>query len=198
MAKIEKLLLASHNKGKVREISALLAPFNVEVISASELDLEEPEETEKTFIGNALLKARAGAKASGLVTLSDDSGLEVFALNGAPGIYSARWAGENKDFNFAMQRVENELLAKNTKDYSARFVCVLALVYPDGREETFEGFVNGNLTFPPKGDKGFGYDPIFIANGETETFGEMDPNKKHAMSHRAMAFAKFVKEVFEK
>lgn len=198
MAKIEKLLLASHNKGKVREISALLAPFNVEVISASKLNLEEPEETETTFIGNALLKARAGAKASGLVTLSDDSGLEVFALNGDPGIYSARWAGENKDFNFAMKRVENELLAKNTSDYGARFVCVLALVYPDGTEETFEGFVNGNLTFPPKGDKGFGYDPIFIANGETETFGEMDPNKKHAMSHRAMAFAKFVKEVFEK
>lgn len=193
---INKLVVASHNKGKVREINALLENFGVKAQSAGELGLEEPEETETTFIGNALLKARAAAIASGEVALADDSGLCVNALGGDPGIYSARWAGENKDFYFAMSRIEKELKDKATKDYSAYFVCALALVWPDGEEMVFEGRVNGNLVFPPKGQNGFGYDPIFVADGENITFGEMDPDKKHAMSHRAKAFEKLVAEVF--
>ncbi len=204
MQAFEKLILASHNKGKLREIRALLEPFNVNVQSALEFNLEEPEETETTFIGNALLKARAAANATGIPALADDSGLVVHALDGAPGIYSARWAinpdldGDVRDFSYAMKRIEEELRAKNAKDYSAHFVCVLAIVWPDGREEYFEGVVEGQLSFPPKGDRGFGYDPIFIANGKSETFGQMDPEKKHAMSHRANAFAKLVSKLFAK
>jgi XTP/dITP diphosphohydrolase len=186
------LVLASHNKGKLREIGELLAPFGLTVKSAAELHLPEPEETEADFIGNALLKARAAAKASGLTALADDSGLVVPALNGAPGIYSARWAGEDKNFLSAMERVERELLAKNTTDYSAKFVCVLALVSADGEEQVFEGDVHGTLTFPPRGDRGFGYDPIFVMDGMQETFGEIDPALKHASSHRAKAFEKLL------
>ena len=186
------LVLASHNKGKLREIAELLAPFGLDVKSAGALGLPEPEETESNFIGNALLKARAAAKASGFVALADDSGLVVPALDGAPGVYSARWAGEGKNFVAAMERVERELLAKNTTDYSAKFVCVLALASPDGEERIFEGDVHGTLVFPPRGTRGFGYDPIFVMDGMTETYGEIDPDKKHAISHRAKAFEKLL------
>lgn len=182
------LVLASHNKGKLREIAELLEPFGLNVKSASELGLAEPEETESTFEGNALLKARAAASASGLPALSDDSGLCVTALNGAPGIYSARWAGESKDFAVAIARVEREL--KGTKDASAKFVCALALAMPKGEHEIFVGEVKGHLEFPPRGNRGFGYDPIFVAEGMKKTFGEIDPELKHSISHRAKAFDK--------
>jgi XTP/dITP diphosphohydrolase len=188
----EKLVIASHNKGKLREIDALIAPFGITALSAGDLGVEEPEETEATFIGNALLKARASAKATGLPALADDSGLEVTALGGAPGIYSARWAGEPRDFYRAMAEVERQILESGSRDRSGRFVCVLALVLPDGTEQVFEGFVSGQITYPPRGTNGFGYDPVFIANGYTQTFGEMDPEIKHAIGHRADAFAKFV------
>lgn len=187
-----KLVVASHNQGKVREIKELLAPFGIETKGAAELGLPEPEETETTFAGNAALKARAAANASGLPALADDSGLAVTALGGAPGIYSARWAGEAKDFSFAMQRVERELREKGARDLSAKFVCALALGEPEKEPEIFEGEVQGHLVFPPRGTKGFGYDPIFVADGMSETFGEIDPVEKHAMSHRARAFAKLV------
>lgn len=183
------LLAATHNPGKVRELRALLEPLGFTVTSALELGLPEPEETEATFIGNAELKARAAAVAAGRVALADDSGLAVTALDGAPGIYSARWAGPEKDFRAAMERVERELAGKT--DRTARFVCVLSLAWPDGRCESFEGEVEGELVWPPRGEKGFGYDPVFVAAGETETFGEMDPVRKHAMSHRARAFHRF-------
>lgn len=191
----QKLVIASHNKGKLREIDALIAPFGIEALSAGDLGVMEPEETETTFIGNALLKARASCLATGLPALADDSGLEVRALNGAPGIYSARWAGEPRDFYAAMAEVERQIIASGCNDRSARFVCVLALVLPDGTEQVFEGFVSGQMTYPPRGINGFGYDPVFIADGQTITFGEMDPDIKHAMSHRADAFAKFVRAI---
>jgi XTP/dITP diphosphohydrolase len=187
------LVLASHNKGKVREIGELLAPFGLTVKSAAELNLPEPEETETTFVGNALLKARAAANASGLPSLADDSGLCVTALNGDPGIYSARWAGDAKDFSAAMALVERELKKKHATDLSSKFVCVLAIATPDSEEKTFEGEVTGQLIFPPRGARGFGYDPIFIMDGMTETFGEIDPDRKHAISHRAKAFEKLLK-----
>ena len=186
------LVVASHNQGKVREIKALLAPFGIVTKGAAELGLPEPEETETTFAGNAALKARAAAKASGLPALADDSGLAVTALGGAPGIYSARWAGETKDFSFAMQRVERELKEKGAQDFSAKFVCALALAEPGKEPEIFEGEVHGRLLFPPRGTRGFGYDPIFVADGMSETFGEIEPARKHAMSHRARAFTKLV------
>ena len=189
-----ELVIASHNPGKIREIGDLLKPFDVAVMSAGALGLDEPEETETTFIGNALLKANASAAGSGRPALADDSGLAVTALGGAPGIYSARWAGPGKDFSVAMQRVQNEL--GDSADLSAHFVCALALAWPDGHAETFEGRVDGTLTFPPRGEKGFGYDPIFIPNGYDVTFAEMDPEKKHAMSHRADAFRQLVAACF--
>jgi XTP/dITP diphosphohydrolase len=192
LARGSTLVIASHNKGKVREIRELLAPFALTIKGADELGLPEPEETEPTFVGNALLKARAAANASGEAALADDSGLAVKALDGAPGIYSARWAGETKNFTSAMARVESELKTKNARDRGAKFVCVLALAKPDGETAVFEGEVEGTLTFPPRGDKGFGYDPIFVANGMTETFGEIDPAIKHGMSHRARAFRKLL------
>lgn len=185
-----RLVVASHNAGKVREIAALLAPFGFDVVSAGELGLPEPEETEPTFVGNAVLKAKAAAAASGLACLADDSGLEVTALDGAPGIYSARWAGPAKDFRHAMQRVWDELGKRGAQDLSARFVCVLALAQPDGAVETFEGAVDGTLVWPPRGEKGFGYDPIFTPAGHTRTFGEMAPEEKQPLTHRARAFAK--------
>jgi XTP/dITP diphosphohydrolase len=160
------------------------------VKSAGELGLSEPDETESTFEGNALLKARAAADASGLPALSDDSGLCVTALDSAPGIYSARWAGESKDFAVAMARVERELKEKNAADRSAKFVCALAFALPKGGHEIFVGEVRGKLVFPPRGTRGFGYDPIFIAEGMDRTFGEIDPDLKHSISHRAKAFAK--------
>ncbi|HWA91585.1 MAG TPA: RdgB/HAM1 family non-canonical purine NTP pyrophosphatase [Rhizomicrobium sp.] len=185
-----KLVIASHNMGKVREIEALLAPLGLTVRDAQ--GLPEPEETGLTFEDNAILKARAAAEATGLPALADDSGLAVTALNGAPGVYSARWAGEAKDFTAAMARVGRELAARKTDDTSAKFVCVLALAQPDGSVETFRGEVHGRLVFPPRGDKGFGYDPIFVADGMDRTFGEIDPDLKHSISHRAKAFEKFV------
>jgi len=199
LARGSTLVIASHNKGKVREIGEFLASFALMIKSADQLGLPEPEETGTTFVDNAVLKARAAAEASGEASLADDSGLAVAALGGAPGIYSARWAGETKDFAAAMTRVERELKAKNTTDCSAKFVCVLALAKPNGETAVFEGEVEGTLVFPPRGDKGFGYDPIFVANGMTETFGEIEPAIKHAMSHRARAFARLVNSaVFER
>ena len=189
-----RLVVASHNLGKVREIRELLEPFKADVISAGELNLPEPDETESTFIGNAKLKALAAAKASGLVALADDSGLAVSALNGAPGIYSARWAGPTKDFAIAMKRIEQEMVGKS--DRSAKFVCALSLCWPDGHCESFEGEVLGALSFPPRGLKGFGYDPIFVPTGYTTTFAEMEPAAKHAMSHRAAAFKQLVVACF--
>ena len=183
------LVVASHNKDKIREIEELLAPFGFEIKGTDELGLPEPLENGASFTENPLIKARSAAGLSKLAALSDDSGLCVGALNGAPGIYSARWAGVEKDFRAAMQRVEEEL--DGNPDRRAFFVCVLALVTPDGKEECFEGRVYGSLTFPPRGEHGFGYDPIFIPEGHRFTFGEMDPAKKHAMSHRANAFEKF-------
>lgn len=187
-----ELVVASHNPGKVREIFELLAPLSFVVKGAAELGLAEPEETGTTFAENAALKARAAAKATGLLSLSDNSGLVVFALDGAPGIYSARWAGARKDFAQAMARVERELREINTNDHSAKFVSALALAEPRGETQIFEGEVHGRLTFPPRGTRGFGYDPIFIADGMQETFGELEPAHKHAISHRARAFKKLV------
>lgn len=187
-----RLVLATHNPGKVREIRALLAPLGVEVVDAGALGLPEPEETEDSFVGNALLKAKAAAEASGLPALSDDSGLEVMALGGAPGVVSARWAGPEKDFGVAMARVERELSALGASDRSARFVCVLALAQPDGTAAVFEGELRGAVTWPPRGGNGFGYDPIFVPEGLAQTCGEMAPDAKHAISHRAMAFKKLL------
>ncbi len=192
----EKLLIATHNKGKLREIRDLLAGRSIAVHSAGEMDLEEPDETETSFTGNAILKARAAATATGLVALADDSGLVVDALGGDPGIYSARWAGPDKDFAMAMQTVEDGLAAAGGDNRRAHFICALSLVWPDGHDETFVGRVDGNLTWPPRGDNGFGYDPIFIADGQTVTFGEMDPAKKHAMGHRADAFSQLMAACF--
>lgn len=185
-----RLLAATHNKGKVSELKDLFEPYGFQVVSALELGLDEPEETESTFAGNALLKARAAMRATGLPALSDDSGLAVTALGGEPGIYSARWAGEPRDFYRAMERVEAELKASGSPDRSAKFVCALAVAWPDGQEAVFEGEVHGTLVWPPRGERGFGYDPVFVATGETITFGEMDPDRKHAMSHRADAVKK--------
>ncbi|MDY0871863.1 RdgB/HAM1 family non-canonical purine NTP pyrophosphatase [Dongia rigui] len=191
-----KLVLASHNPGKLKEIAELLAPYKVDVVSAGALGLPEPEETEKTFIGNARLKAVAAATASGLPALADDSGLEVMALGRDPGIYSARWAGPTKDFAMAMAKVLD--LLKGKSDRSARFVSALALAWPDGHCDEFEGDVWGQIVDAPKGTRGFGYDPIFRPDGYTETFGEMAPEKKHEMSHRAVAFRLFVEGCFRK
>jgi len=183
------LVVASHNPGKIAEIDELLAPYAIATTGAAALGLPEPEETGQTFEENAALKARLAAAASGLVALADDSGLVVPALGGAPGIYSARWAGPAKDFRTAMARVEREL---GQQDRRARFVAVLALAWPDGEEALFRGEAHGHLTFPPKGERGFGYDPIFVPDGYELTFGEMGPELKHQISHRARAFAKLV------
>jgi XTP/dITP diphosphohydrolase len=189
----DRLVIASHNPGKLEEIAALLAPFAGKTIAAGSLGIPEPEETGDSFEANAALKARAAAAASELPALADDSGLVVPALGGAPGIYSARWAGPAKDFRVAMERVHREL---GDKDRNAAFVAVLALAWPDGPTELFRGEVEGSLTWPPRGDRGFGYDPIFIPQGATLTFGEIDPVEKHRISHRARAFAKLVERYF--
>jgi len=193
LARGSTLLVASHNPGKVREIADLLSPYGILVRGAAELGLIEPEETGETFADNALLKARAAAAASGLAALADDSGLCVAALDGAPGITSARWAGPDKNFALAMARVEREL--KAARDTSAKFVCALTLAAPSGDAEIFQGEVHGHLVFPPRGKNGFGYDPIFVADGMNQTFGEIDPVQKHAISHRARAFEKFARAV---
>ncbi|MBF0334938.1 MAG: RdgB/HAM1 family non-canonical purine NTP pyrophosphatase [Alphaproteobacteria bacterium] len=189
-----KLVIASHNAGKVREIADLLAPFGVEVVSAAALGLAEPDETGLTFADNARLKAHAAATASGLPALADDSGLAVNALGGRPGIHSARVAGPERDFAMAMRTIEDELAGQS--DRSARFVCALTLAWPDGREVTVEGLVEGDLVWPPRGTRGFGYDPVFVAKGDSRTFAEIDPAEKHAISHRADAFKKLVAACF--
>ena len=194
-----KLVVASHNAGKVREIGDLMRPFRVETVSAGDLGLPEPEETEPTFEGNARLKARAAAQASGLPALADDSGLAVAALGGDPGIYSARWAetAKGRDFGHAMQTVWQKLEALGAPDpRRAAFHCALTLAWPDGHDETFLGTCAGRLVWPPRGDQGFGYDPMFVPEGFEITFGEMDPAKKHAMSHRADAFRQLVAACF--
>lgn len=201
MTRITKLVVASHNLGKVREIRGLLAPLGVETLSAGDLGLPEPDETETTFAGNARLKAVAAAIASGLPALSDDSGLAVDALGGDPGIYAARWAqiprveGGGRDFEMAMWRVHTEMESAGGPK-SARFICALCLAYPDGKNHVYEGIVEGEMVWPPRGDKGFGYDPTFQALGDTKTFAEIDPKEKHAKSHRADAFRKFLAAQF--
>jgi XTP/dITP diphosphohydrolase len=187
-----RLVIASHNPGKVREIAALIEPFGIAAVSAGALGLAEPEETGNSFEENAGLKARAAA-ASGLPALADDSGLVVPALSGMPGIHSARWAGEARDFRSAMERVEREL---GDRDRRAYFVAVLALAWPDGHEELFRGEVAGRLVWPPRGERGFGYDPIFRPEGRNETFGEMEPGEKYQSSHRARAFEKLAAACF--
>ncbi len=186
---ITQLVLATHNKGKVAEISDMLAPFGITVLSAGALGLAEPAETETTFVGNALIKARAAAKASELPCLADDSGLCVAALKGDPGVYSADWAGPDKNFQLAMQKVWDGM--KDAADKSAYFISVLALVMTDGSEHLFEGRCQGQIVWPPRGDGGFGYDPIFVADGETRTFGEMTISEKKAFSQRGKAFDSF-------
>ncbi len=209
------LVIATHNDGKLREIRDLLAPYGIECVGAAELDLPEPEETGVSFVDNAELKARASADLSGLPALADDSGLSVDALHGRPGIHSARWAepgfkvpgaqsaagspaeGEEdagtRDFDRAMERVWNEVEAAGPDaGHDAHFVCALSLAWPDGSIESFEGKVHGTLVWPPRGQSGFGYDPMFVANGDPRTFGEIEPAEKHAVSHRAAAFAKLV------
>lgn len=195
----DRIVVASHNKGKVWEINQLIAPYGLDAVSAGELGLSEPDETEKTFEGNARLKALAAAKGANLPALADDSGLEVEALGGAPGIYSARWAGSGKDFGVAMKKVADEIAARNGWPAPhlygigprANFISVLCLAWPDGSAEIFEGKVFGHLVWPPLGGNGFGYDPMFVPEGDTRTFGEMSPEEKYAISHRTRAFAAF-------
>ncbi len=195
-----RLIVASHNPGKVVEIRDLLASFTIDCVSAGELGLAEPEETGRSFLANAALKARAAALAGGLPALADDSGLAVLALEGAPGIYSARWAGPARDFAVAMAEVENRLQAAGARTTEARraaFVSALALAWPDGHVESFEGRVEGRLVWPPRGSHGFGYDPIFQPDDEASTFGEMAPEAKHAISHRAIAFRRLIDACLE-
>jgi XTP/dITP diphosphohydrolase len=205
----DRLVIASHNPGKLGEFAELLAPYAIETISAAALGLAEPDETGTTFEENAILKARAAAEASGLPALADDSGLEVEALGGAPGIYSARWGGPNKDFAAAMQRVHDEVEARagwSEATRRANFNAILALVWPDGEARCFEGKVYGTLEWPPSGTGGFGYDPMFRPDGAAKTFGEMSPDEKHGhndksghsgLSHRARACHVFVREAVE-
>lgn len=182
-----RLVAATHNAGKAREIAALL-DGRFEVLSAAEAGVPEPDETESTFTGNALLKARHAAQRSGLPALADDSGLSVTALDGAPGIFSARWAGPDRDFALAMRKVETRLEEIGATDFSAWFTSALAVAWPDGPAVVVQGEVHGQVSFPPRGDRGFGYDPIFVPTGHSQTFGEMEPAAKDAMSHRARAF----------
>ncbi|MBW7852414.1 MAG: RdgB/HAM1 family non-canonical purine NTP pyrophosphatase [Rhodospirillales bacterium] len=185
-----RLVIASHNRGKVREIGAMLAPHGIAAVSAGDLGLAEPAETGASFADNAALKALAAARAANLPALADDSGLAVAALDGAPGIYSARWAGPGKDFGVAMERVRRELAGR--EDRRAWFVCALCLAWPDGHTESFEGTVHGTIVWPPRGERGFGYDPVFQPDGYDITFGEMDPAEKDRISHRAAAFRALV------
>ncbi|MHA1189743.1 MAG: RdgB/HAM1 family non-canonical purine NTP pyrophosphatase [Alphaproteobacteria bacterium] len=196
------LVIASHNAGKIREIRTLVAPFDIKIVSAADLGLPEPDETGATFAENAILKAEAAANATGHAALSDDSGLAVAALDGEPGIHSARWAGPDGDFARAMRNVEEQLQAAGAttaQDRGAAFVCVLALIFPGGEPELFEGRIEGTLVWPPRGGKGFGYDPMFLPEGKSQTFGEMEAADKHGwaragetgLSHRARAFARF-------
>jgi len=194
-----QLVLASHNAGKLREIAALLAPFGIEVTSAADHGLDEPEETETTFAGNARIKAHVAAKGTGLPALSDDSGIAVEALDGAPGVHTADWAEtpQGRDFVMAMEKLWTKLEEIDAPaPRRAAFCCTLCLAWPDGHDEIFEGRVEGQVVWPIRGAEGFGFDPVFLPDGETETFGEMDPEKKHGMSHRAHAFRKLVDGCF--
>lgn len=196
----DRLLVATHNAGKLEEIAALLEPFGVSVVGAGEMGLEEPEETEDTFVGNARIKAHAAAKATGLPALSDDSGIEVDALDKAPGVYTADWAEtpDGRDFVMAMTRTHKELEARNAPEpRTARFCCTLVLAWPDGHDEVFPGKIEGRVSWPMRGDQGHGYDPIFIPEGYDITFGEMDRWEKNRISHRADAFRKFVVGCFD-
>jgi XTP/dITP diphosphohydrolase len=191
----DRIVVATHNAGKVREIDGLLAPFGVRSVSAKDLGLPVPEETGTTFAANARIKAIAAAKASGLVALSDDSGLEVAALDGAPGVHAADWAGPDRDFRTAMQRLQRELEARGAvapEQRRANFISVLCLARPDGSSQTFEGRVDGHLVWPPRGNRSFGYSPMFVPDGETRTFGELGPDGKADISHRARAFARLI------
>lgn len=184
------LVVATHNSGKLREIAALLSPLDFDLKGAEDLHLPEPEETGSTFAVNAAIKSEAAALATGFAALADDSGLVVRALGGAPGVHSARWAGPERDFNRAIERVQRELQSNPLEDFAAKFVCALALTRPGKGTNIFEGEILGRLTFPARGSNGFGYDPIFVADGMTQTFGEIEPAKKHQISHRARAFEK--------
>lgn len=194
----KQIVLASHNKGKLKEIGHLLKPFGISVISASDLGLDEPEETENTYAGNARIKAHFAAKASGKPALSDDSGFSVEILDGAPGVYSADWAetSNGRNFSMAMSKIWDKIQYAE-KPCKAKFCCTLCLAWPDGHDELFEGSINGEIAWPPRGNNGFGYDPMFIAEGMHQTFGEMLPTDKHLISHRADAFKKLIK-TFEK
>ena len=194
----ERLVIASHNPGKVREIADLLRPFDVDVVSVASLGLDEPEEDGRSFSENARIKALAAAAAGGMPALADDSGLVVHALNGEPGIRSARWAGPEKNFSRAMAEVERRLVRTDGGDRTAHFTSALCLAWPDGHAEVFVGRVDGHLVWPPRGNNGFGYDPMFVADGRRMTFGEMDPQDKHAISHRADAFRKLVNACFDR
>ncbi len=194
-----KIVIATHNKGKLEEFAQLLAPYGVETVSAGQLGLAEPEETETTFEGNARIKATAAMTASGLIALADDSGLCVEALNGEPGVYTADWAGPDRDWNRAMRLVEEKLQARHvtTPDQRrAEFVCTLCVLWPDGEERVFEGRANGHLVWPPRGTLGHGYDPMFVPLGSRQTFAEIDPAEKNKISHRAKALEKLVRELF--
>ena len=196
-----RLVIASHNAGKVREIGDLLAPYGVSVVSAGALGLGEPAETEESFAGNARIKAHAAAVASGLPALSDDSGLSVAALDGAPGVHTADWAetGKGRDFAMAMARVHDALKDRGAAEpWAASFHCTLCVAWPDGSDRIFEGRAAGHLVWPPRGSRGFGFDPMFLPAGEEETFGEMEPARKHDMSHRAAAFTLFVDELLSR
>jgi len=191
-----RIVAATHNPGKARELAALLEG-RFEVTAAGDLGLPEPDETETTFVGNAVLKARAAADRSGLIALADDSGLSVRALDGAPGIFSARWAGPAKDFALAMDKVRERLEEAGADDFAAWFSCALAVAWPKGPVVAVEGRVDGTLTFPPRGIRGFGYDPVFIPEGGAQTFGEMAPSEKDAISHRARAFSQLKAALFD-
>ena len=194
-----RLVVASHNAGKVREIAELLRPWGVEIVSAAELGLPVPSETEGTFAGNARIKSHAAARASGLPALADDSGIAIEALGGAPGVHTADWAEtpSGRDYRQAMRRAWDELdRIAAPEPRRARFVCCLSLAWPDGHDETFTGTADGRLVWPPCGDRGFGYDPMFLPDGWRQTFGEMDPDRKHRISHRADAFRKLVTACF--
>lgn len=194
-----KLVIASHNAGKVKEINELVRPFGIEAVSAGELGLPVPVEDENTFEGNAKIKALASATASGLPALADDSGMEVAALDGRPGVHTADWAEtpSGRDFYMAMERVRREMAQSGSADASARFVCCLCLAWPDGHTESFLGKVDGSLSFPPRGTMGFGFDPVFVPAGYEMTFAELDPETKHAISHRADAFRKLISACLE-
>jgi len=187
-----RLVIASHNEGKVRELAELFAPYGIRCVSAASLRLPQPEETGDSFTENAKIKAIAAAKGSGMLSLSDDSGLEVEALGGAPGIHSARWGGPHRAFDLAMARVHHELKKLGTSDRRANFTCALALAVPDGEAAAFTGQVYGTIVWPPRGTRGFGYDPIFVPEGYSETFGEIEPDLKNQLSHRMRAFEKLM------